>query len=240
MDPTVKKGELPRFLKMVDAGKPLYVVVSHHHKDHFTKEIFDWVNYHPDIRYVISEDTAKRIRHILKSDSLYKGNKPNENKVAILKPGDRYSDSLVKITAFGSTDIGNSYLMESEGKKFFHAGDLNAWTWVEESTSEEVEEAISSYEKILNEIALNSSEMDYVMFPVDARIGSGFYTGAKMLSGKIKVKRFFPMHFCLGENENEATAFRLAAADFENYMRKGFGEYIALLSPYSRYATSED
>ncbi|MDE5874825.1 MAG: hypothetical protein K2H15_04185, partial [Muribaculaceae bacterium] len=59
-------------------------------------------------------------------------------------------------------------------------------------------------------------------------------------TGKILFKLFFTIHCSLGENENEATAFRLAAADFENYMRKGFGEYIALLSPYSRYATSED
>ena len=51
--------------------------------------------------------------------------------------GASYSDDKVCIQAFGSTDVGVSWYIETEGKRLFHAGDLNNWHWVEECTKEE-------------------------------------------------------------------------------------------------------
>ena len=38
----------------------------------------------------------------------------------------------VKIKAFGSTDIGISFLVSVDGVDIFHAGDLNWWHWWDE------------------------------------------------------------------------------------------------------------
>ncbi len=43
-----------------------------------------------------------------------------------------YRDELAFIRAYGSTDLGVSFYVEAEGKRFFHAGDLNDWHWNQE------------------------------------------------------------------------------------------------------------
>ena len=50
-----------------------------------------------------------------------------------LKKGDCYADDVLRVHAFGSTDVGISFLVEAEGKKIFHAGDLNNWHWMDEA-----------------------------------------------------------------------------------------------------------
>ncbi|MEI3154718.1 MAG: hypothetical protein V8S95_06185 [Odoribacter sp.] len=44
----------------------------------------------------------------------------------------------MRIKAFGSTDIGISFLIDIDNIRIFHAGDLNNWHWEEESTPEEI------------------------------------------------------------------------------------------------------
>ena len=51
-------GEPPAFLSSIPEDKPLYVLVSHHHKDHFHRSIFNWEQVHPEIRFIISKDTC--------------------------------------------------------------------------------------------------------------------------------------------------------------------------------------
>ena len=89
-----------------------------------------------------------------------------------LKKGDAYQDELLTIKAFGSTDVGISFLIETEGRRIFHAGDLNNWHWKDESTPQEVAEAEGNYLKELDIIAKETSVMDLVMFPVDPRLGT--------------------------------------------------------------------
>ena len=228
------ESHLPVFLKNIDRGKPLYVFVSHHHKDHYVKEIFDWSKDFPCIHYIFSKDTAKFARHIISPTSTYAGTKPSPEAVTILKPGETYSDSLMKVEAFDSTDIGNSYAVETGGETIFHAGDLNAWVWKDESTEEEVNAAIAAFEKILDAIAQKYPVMDIAMFPVDSRIGRDYFTGAAMFVRKIDVRHFFPMHFGLGTPE-EQTKYQLDAAAVERYANPERGEYICLQAPYSTF-----
>ncbi len=236
-DPLAGDGERPLFLSRLPKDRPLYVLVSHHHKDHFVKEIFSWAQDFPLIHYIISKDTARHARHLIKGDSLYKGFRPEESQITVLKPGDVFTDSLLKVVAFGSTDIGNSYMLETEGMNIFHAGDLNAWLWKDESSEEEVKEALDCYSEILNTIYDHYPAVDIAMFPVDSRIGTGYYTGAKMLVDKIDVRRFFPMHFGLGEKEDQ-TSYMEDANKIELYANQSRGEYICLQAPYSKYGFS--
>lgn len=197
------RGELPGFLENIDREKPLYVFVSHHHKDHFVKDIFEWQKSFPGIHFILSYDTARFCRHILSPTSIYKGAKPAPERVTVMRPGDTFSDGLVEVAAFGSTDIGCSYAVVAGGERIFHAGDLNAWIWLDESTDAEVRKALGDYRKILSDIKGRFDSFDIAMFPVDSRIGREYWTGAEMFLNHFNVKQFVPMHFCLGENAEE-------------------------------------
>lgn len=231
-DPLAKKGEIPLFLKNIDISKRLYVVVSHHHKDHYVKEIFNWTHLFPDVRYILSKDTAKFARHILSPGAVYNGVKPEPSSVTVLSPGESYKDDYVSVEAFGSTDIGNSYAIKAGDSTIFHAGDLNAWLWKDESTEVEVATELKKFTNILDGIAAKHSQFDLAMFPVDSRIGTDYFTGAKMFVREISVAHFFPMHFGLGSPE-EQLKYQFDAASVERYANNHRGEYICLQSPYS-------
>lgn len=240
MDPLTKNGSMPLFIQNADKNKPFYVFVSHHHKDHYSKRIFEWHSLFNDIHFIISKDTAKYARHILSENSIYKGQKPESSQVCVLTPGETYSDSVISVDAFGSTDIGNSYAVKIDGKTIFHAGDLNAWIWKDESTLQEIEKALNDYESILENILLKHSRFDYVMFPVDSRIGSDYFTGAKTFVRKFDVSHFFPMHFGLGESTEEQLKYQLDANRFTEYANPYRGEYISLQSPYSTFFKNDN
>ena len=109
-----------------------YVMATHFHPDHFNPEVLRWKEERPDIIYIFSKDILKH-RRAGKEDALY------------LKKLDVYEDDTIRVKAYGSTDVGVSFLIEAEDKKIFHAGDLNNWHWNEESTPEEIETAEKAY-----------------------------------------------------------------------------------------------
>ena len=170
----------------------LYILASHFHPDHFHPEVLKWKEQKPDIKYIFSKDILKR-RRAKADDAIY------------LKKGDAYQDELLTIKAFGSTDVGISFLIETEGRRIFHAGDLNNWHWKDESTPQEVAEAEGNYLKELDIIAKETSVMDLVMFPVDPRLGTDFMRGAQQFIDRIKTSVFVPMHFW--ERPAEVMAF---------------------------------
>ena len=173
------------------SGK-IYVLSTHSHHDHFNKEILKWKSQRPDIIYILSNDILKKM-------------KTPKDAAVYLKKGESYQDETVKIQAFGSTDIGGSFLIEVEGKRIFHAGDLNNWHWKDESTTEEIEKAESDYLTELNLLAKSAPRLDLAMFPVDIRMGTDYMRGAEQFIEQISTRLFAPMHF--GENYLSAAAF---------------------------------
>lgn len=241
--------EIPRCLEKVDHAKPLYVLVSHGHKDHFNRKIFSWAERFTNIRYIVSSDVMKRIRHIVSESSVYRGPKVEASKVTMLRPGEAWDDREVVVRAFPSTDIGNSYMVTTDGLRFFHAGDLNAWIWKDESTEQEVRKALGDFRACLHDIkeyllyigedmGLNGeAPVDYAFFPVDSRIGRDYFTGAAEFVKEVDVKRFFPMHFALGDEEEQAQRIE-DALRFDLYANELRGEYIPLALPGSTYINS--
>lgn len=232
-DPMSVDSDFPLFIK--NAGKDLkvYVFVSHHHKDHFNPAIFKWEKKFKFIKFVLSYDTAKFCRHILNPSSIYSGFKPDVENIIVVNPNQNIELPDLSVHSFGSTDIGVSFAVREKGKVIFHAGDLNAWLWKDESTEEEIEQALSDYRNILNEITSKFPMIDYAMFPVDSRIGTDYETGAKMFVRMIDVKYFFPMHFGLGEKMEENLRFISDASRFDLYANPERGEYVLFNSPYS-------
>ncbi|MDE5552556.1 MAG: MBL fold metallo-hydrolase [Muribaculaceae bacterium] len=213
----------------------LYVLVSHFHKDHYSPDIFRQASRAGGAHYILSRDVARHARHILTPGTLYKGVRPAVGQVTILSKGDKYCDENVEIHAFGSTDIGNSYVVRvSGGDVLFHAGDLNLWSWRDESTAGEIAAAKRDYECELQPIAERFPEFDYAMFPVDSRIGTLYWEGAEIFLKRINVKRFFPMHFELADNDGQRMQRHRDALRFDLYAPQR-GEMIGLTAPYSLY-----
>ena len=230
-----QNGPLPNPLMNVDKEMPLYVFVSHGHKDHYNPEIFSWAKHFPNIRYIVSKDVRKRINHIITSGSSYKGDKVEPSKVITLSDNDNYEDSIISVRSFPSTDTGNSYAIALGGRTIFHAGDLNAWIWKDESTEEEVEDALQRFNAIVDMIAASYKGFDICFFPVDSRIGNDYFTGAKIFLDRFKIENFFPMHYELGEDPASIARLHRDAAAFDRYASPTCHHYI-LSAPYSAYA----
>ena len=171
----------------------LYVLSSHSHADHFNKEVLTFREKHPDIVYIFSQDILHEEK-LLSTDTVW------------LKKGDCYADDVLRVHAFGSTDVGISFLVEAEGKKIFHAGDLNNWHWMDESPEEEWKRDEAFFLCELEDIAVCKAKMDVVLFPVDPRLGKEYMRGPLQFVKRIKTTIFVPMHF--SEDYQGGNAFR--------------------------------
>lgn len=167
---------------ILKSPKPLYVLASHFHPDHFSPEILEWKECHHDATYILSKDILRHRRA------------PKEAALWLSKGGD-YSDGNLCVRAFGSTDSGVSFLIKTGEKLLFHAGDLNNWHWQDESTDAETVRAEAMYLGELKDIMKVVTAVDVAMFPVDARIGSGYMRGASQFVKRISTSLFVPMHF---------------------------------------------
>ena len=149
-----------------------------------------------------------------------------------------YEDGFVKVHSFASTDIGNSYAVQLEGYSIFHAGDLNAWIWKDESTEQEVRKALDDFRAVVGRIGEVFSGFDLCFFPVDSRIGTDYFTGAKIFLESFRIGNFFPMHYELGEDPTAVDRLHQDAAAFHRYASHSCGRYI-MSAPYSAYAIGD-
>ena len=145
----------------------LYVLCSHFHPDHFNREVLSWKKQRPDIRYIFSKDILKH-RRASAEDATY------------INKGDTYEDEHIRIQAFGSTDVGISFLIDLQGRRLFHAE--------------------------VRELQQTAPAIDVAMFPVDSRIGKDYMRGAEQFVERIKITIFVPMHF--SEDYQGGNAFR--------------------------------
>ena len=192
MDPA---GVMPRLLQ---SPKPLYVFSSHFHEDHFNRDIFSWRTRKANVRYILSKDILKHRRA------------QKEEADAWLGKGATWEDELLRVTATGSNDSGVSWVIETDGKRIFHAGDLNNWHWMDESPEEEWKRDEAFFLCELEDIAVCKAKMDVVLFPVDPRLGKEYMRGPLQFVKRIKTTIFVPMHF--DEAFEKASAFAPLAA----------------------------
>ena len=160
-------------------------------------EINASIDYIPRTIYILSKD-------ILKHRRADKG----EADVWLAKGG-TWADENIQVTATGSNDSGVSWIVETEGKRIFHAGDLCNWyarfladgNKDRQPYSEELGEDIDpvAEEKRflgeLKDIQKIAKGFELVMFPVDGRIGNGYTLGARQFIERFQVGMFVPMHF---------------------------------------------
>jgi len=191
-------GLLPPILK------PAVFFVSHSHPDHYSSKIFSYDG--KDTVYVLSgEVPAGKGKNIIK-----------------LNEGDSARPlSGIEVTAFGSTDIGVSFMVNVEDRTIFHAGDYNLWHWKNESTAEEIAEAEELFYNVLNTLKPYKGKIDLAFFPIDGRMGEGTEEGARIFAETLQPKMVIPMHF--GPN-------KYAPMDVAHVMEK-LTRYVVLAEP---------
>lgn len=177
--PTDKKNEeesfISKFIKRTD--KKVYVFSSHSHSDHFNKEILKWLNLNENIKYILSDDIK-----IHKHKNFY-----------FTKEGDSFELDNLKISTFGSTDLGSSFYVNVEDKNIFHSGDLHLWHW-EDDTLEEEKTMYDAYMSELEKIK-KLDRIDIAFVPVDPRLGVNTLEGVELFYKVLKPNLIVPMHF---------------------------------------------
>lgn len=164
----------------LSTNKKILVFVSHSHEDHYNPVIFKWADKVSNIKYILSSDIKLK--------------KSYEN-INIISP---YEDIIlddVYVKAYGSTDIGASFLIKVDSVVIFHAGDLNWWYWKDDPQME-IEKAEIWYKDEVEKI--KGAHIDIAFFPVDPRLEENYYLGPQYFIEKTAPKIFIPMHF--GEN----------------------------------------
>lgn len=184
---------------LLNKEEDLYVFCSHSHSDHFNSEILSWKNVKSNIRYIFS-------------DELLESKCTDVDAAIYLKKEEVFSDNRIKVKAFGSTDIGCSFLILHNDYQLFHSGDLNNWHWREEVSAEE---ALAYENNFLCELELISEMSDNLylaMFPIDPRLGKDFMRGAEQFIRRINTNYLVPMHF--GDNYDNVNKFEAVAAKY--------------------------
>jgi L-ascorbate metabolism protein UlaG (beta-lactamase superfamily) len=166
-------------LKLGD--RKLVFFASHSHRDHFNKKILNFAK--PDaVGYVLGTGIPKGSRQ----------------DTVLMDKGQREVMLGVPVQAFGSTDEGVSFLLELEGRKLFHAGDLNDWYWEAESTPEELKH---DEQWFFDEVVpLADVSPDVAFLPADARLGKHALRGALHFARTMKPRLIVLMHLSGGTN----------------------------------------
>lgn len=193
---------------LLDTEKPVYVFASHFHEDHFTNAIFTWRKRKNNLTYILSKDILRH-RRAAKTDA-----------DVWMAKGSTWADAHVKVWAAGSNDSGVSWIVETDGKRIFHAGDLGNWyarfltddynggeiyspefgEWCNPRQEEKrYLGELKDIGKIMAQPELKrpGRQFDIAFIPVDGRIGNGYTRGARQFIERFDVGLFVPMHFTI-------------------------------------------
>ena len=150
------------------------VFVSHNHGDHFNRKIFKWAQTVPKLRFVLSDDI-----------------RPVEGAMMI-GPGGILEQPDLTVQALASNDEGVAFVVDVDGLRIYHAGDLNWWHW--EGEPDDYNEGMaSSYKSQIDQ--LTGKLIDVAFVPVDPRLGEQYAWGIDYLMKTAEVRYAAPMHF---------------------------------------------
>lgn len=206
------QGEIPK----IDTDKPLLVFVSHGHADHYNPAIFDLVRKHSAVQFVIPKGTQIK-KYVLQYEEQGIDLSPH---LMLVKKNETIEILLsnqksLKLTTLKSTDIGVAYLLEYEGKTFYHAGDLNLWLWEEEG--QQFNENMTRKYFIQLE-KLKGKDIDIAFVPLDPRQGKDAFAGMESFLAYTNTKRVFPMH--MWEQYDVITKFLQKHPEYEQCVMK--------------------
>lgn len=168
------EGKLPK----LPAEKQVFFVNSHGHPDHFKREILRLREQYPNAVYILSRDI--RVRQEERREWIHS-----------VRAGMEYDFGRLHVRTLKSTDMGVAFVTETEGKRIYHAGDLNWWHWEGEDKAWNNNMA-ANYKREIDKLA--GQTFDAAFVPLDPRLGEAYYLGMKYFLEKAGAKALFPMH----------------------------------------------
>ena len=178
------KGALPP----LPPEKPLLVLASHRHEDHFKPEIFGLDGGPRTVRFLLGKDIRLTERNRaswgLSEETAGHCFSLAGNETAEPLPG-------IRVETLPSTDEGVAFLVPCRQKTIYHAGDLNWWHWEGEPDpwNPQMETDFKRYAE-----PLRRRRLDLAFLPLDPRQQSAESWGFTYLMDLADVRRAFPMH----------------------------------------------
>ena len=166
----------------MDVTKPILVLSSHGHYDHYNPEIFS----------ILDEIGMQTICAVLSDDI----EAPENVNVLQVSPGKEYGLwHQQKLSTFQSTDEGVAFLIEDQNELIYHAGDLNDWVWDDESDAYN-EQMTLDYRKQIRLLAdsLHHRQIDVAFVVLDPRQEKDYDRGLGFFLEHIPAKQVYPMH----------------------------------------------
>lgn len=177
------RGQVPE----PSGGKPLYIFVSHSHSDHFSRKIFQSRKIPRADGYVLSYDIRKKYR---------RGNvgwmEEYNDKIFWAEPGKAVRLPQCRVLPLKSTDLGVAYLVEEQGLRIYHAGDLNWWHWEGETLAWNRNMEVN-YKREIDR--LKGRKIDLAFVPLDPRLEGAYWYGMDYFLKNVPATAVFPMHF---------------------------------------------
>lgn len=180
-----ESGTLPKELS--EDCRELVFFASHAHRDHYNEGILEFGRRRENVRYVFSEDIRPIFeRHPERISGL---------SVFWVKEHEQYrlgsEDDTLEIRTLHATDQGVAFLIRFRDTVIYHAGDLNCWTWPEESDAYRQKER-TDYEREIDRIA--GTKIDIAFVPLDPRLGKNEGDGMDYFLRKTDASHIFPIH----------------------------------------------
>lgn len=174
------------FLPALDFSKPILVLSSHKHKDH----------YQPGVFSLLKDMGMQNIYAVLSKDIPAK-TVPEDIPCVIVAPCKSYElPQGQKLVTYRSTDKGVAFLIQDGEELFYHAGDLNDWVWEEESDSYN-RQMTGSYRKQITLLSeeLHGRLLDAAFVVLDPRQEKDYDKGMLYFLEHIQGDHVYPMHY---------------------------------------------
>ena len=195
---------------IMERATRVYVFVSHSHRDHLCHDIFSWRDRYPIARYIIANECRRKLMRSMNLEQW---------PMTFASRGKAWTDGTITVQTFGSTDVGVSFMVDVDHRRFFHAGDYTCWHFSEEGDIQQVKKAQGDFHAILRDIVAYTDHLDVAMMPVVPNIGGDFAYGAREFLKAVRCDLFLPMHTWGRDRE---------AAQFHLYQNPAYGKCLLL------------
>ena len=154
--------------------KDVVVFVSHKHSDHYNRKILQWKDIIPRLRIILSDDIRP------------------PGGALMIGPGRSLTQPDLTVQTLRSNDEGVAFIVDIDGLRIYHAGDLNWWHW--EGEPDDYNDGMAaSYKSQIDQLA--DKPIDIAFVPVDPRLEEQYAWGIDYLMKTVEVRNAIPMHF---------------------------------------------
>ena len=176
------QGSLPA----LNPCKPVLVLASHKHHDHYQKSVFS----------ALKEMGMRQIYAVLSRD-IPPGARPEDVPCRLVSAGRRYElPQGQELVTFRSTDLGVAFLIRDGKTLFYHAGDLNDWVWAEEPDADN-RRMTEKYQEQIDLLAgeLGGRTLDAAFVVLAPRQERDYARGMLYFLRNISCDCVYPMHY---------------------------------------------